>query len=150
MTTATAPSVATYARRIRPLLELATKSGRHLPGSPEREASDKFTALVQEFSTAGGSLSALSRELEMHEQTLYRRNRVGKTSSIAPGTRQAAGTNAREPKRVTRWATKINGAKTADERKSFVKDAYDEGVSMGALSKELGVSYQSLWLATRS
>lgn len=147
-TKSTGASAEEYAAKIRPLLPLATQPGRHRLGSPVRVASDRFTELVQEYSSKGGNMAALSRELGLEEQTIYKRNRRGRKHGIKAGHYSAAGMKARD---VATVQAAVARARAAEEeggraaRDAVLAKAYKDGVALRPLAAAFGMTYNQLF-----
>lgn len=127
-----------YAAKIAPHLELAKKAyGLRGQATPAHVASAKYTNLIKEYYSKGGSLVALAEKLGVAYSGLRRRVF---TSAIPPVARKNRSRATEET--ITKSLESILKARntsTEDYHKELHK-AYHAGISLATVSKELGLS----------
>jgi hypothetical protein len=127
-----------YAEKIRPILPLAKKAyGARNQASPEHDASRKYTDLLIEFKSKGGSLPQLAKTLDVAYPGLRRRivmNNVA-VSSIKPKIRATHQENLDAVSRV-KQAKEVG----IDQYHDQLAQEYRSGVSLSVLARELGLS----------
>jgi hypothetical protein len=127
-----------YAEKIRPILPLAKKAyGARNQASPEHDASRKYTNLLIEFKSKGGSLPQLAKTLDVAYPGLRRRivmNNVA-VSSIKPKIRATHQENLDAVSRV-KQAKEVG----IDQYHDQLAQEYRSGVSLSVLARELGLS----------
>ncbi len=127
-----------YAEKIRPILPLAKKAyGARNQASPEHDASRKYTDLLIEFKSKGGSLPQLAKTLDVAYPGLRRRivmNNVA-VSSIKPKIRATHQENLDAVSRV-KQAKGVG----IDQYHDQLAQEYRSGVSLSVLARELGLS----------
>lgn len=153
----------TIADNIRPLLPLASKAyGGCAPESPERAASDTVNHYILMYADKGGSIPLLGHYLQGDISTSGLRRRLrsirAQDKASMEGKEMTLGgtgkkkERSKEPKLVEKHATLIKDAKKESSRAygDAVRHAYDSGVSLSAIAKELDMQYHALWTARRS
>jgi hypothetical protein len=134
------PLVAQYVKKIKPLLPLAQKAyGSRTQDTPAHEASREYTRLLTEFYELGGSLPQLAAALGVAYAGV--RRRVVMRNVCVSDARPASSTKTR-PRDVAAAAKRINRAKLkgTDAYHDQLRKEYESGISMSALTHELGVS----------
>lgn len=131
-----------YAAKIKPILPLAKKAyGARTQDTPEHKASRKYTDLLNEYTGKGGSLIALSKELDVAYSGMRRRV----FTSTQPPVTSARGTSARQKKTEQEVAEsvarvkKARAAGTAEYHQQLAKE-YSAGVSLNTIAHALGIS----------
>lgn len=150
------------ADKIRPLLADAKRAyGSQPPESPYRLASDEVNGYVLHYVERGGNVPDLARCLEGHISLsgLRRRIRIARAYEQAAleGKEQVVGRTKRprgkkDPELVRLAVEKIELARAQGGRTygDAVRKAYDDGISLTAIAKEMNLSYYSLWSAKRT
>lgn len=141
-----------YAEQLRPLLPIArTAYGTQGPNSAPRIASQKVNALLVEYvDERGGNVTHLANELgtEMISLAgLRRRLRSARSGHSLGATPTSKKRGTKDPERVADAAEQIRTAKDegTPEYGAAVRRVYNEGVSLTAVGRELGISYFALW-----
>jgi hypothetical protein len=149
------PTPQSYAEKINPLLPTASKAfGTQRKDSPSREASDLVNALILEYANEGGNITHLAAELDgLSLPGVRRRLRVARSGVVlgrAPG--DPAGHGDKDPARVVAAAEAIRSARELGQipYRDAVKAAYDRGINLKAVARELNTSYYGLWIVLRS
>lgn len=127
-----------YAAKIEPLLDLAKRAyGLRGQATPAHRASDKYTSLLKEYYEKGGSLVALATRLGVAYSGMRRRVF---TSNVPPQARKPRSRSSEESiKKSLERVLKARNQSTEDYHKEL-HSAYHSGISLAALSKELGLS----------
>lgn len=127
-----------YTEKINPILPLAKKAyGSRTQNSPEHDASRKYTELLLEFKSKGGSLPQLAKSLNVAYPGIRRRvvmNNVN-LATVKPKTRATRQENIEAVDRVRR-AKEIG----VDQYHDQLALEYRNGVSLSVLARELGLS----------
>ena len=127
-----------YTEKINPILPLAKKAyGSRTQNSPNHDASRKYTELLLEFKSKGGSLPQLAKSLNVAYPGIRRRvvmNNVN-LSAVKPKTRATRQENIDAVDRVKR-AKEIG----VDQYHDQLSLEYRNGVSLSVLARELGLS----------
>ena len=127
-----------YAKKLEPLLELAKKAyGLRGQNTPAHRASAKYTELVKEYYSKGGSLVALASELGVAYSGLRRRVF---SSAVSPTIRMP---RSRATEEITQKA--LSAVIKAKDRSTEayhaeLHKAYHSGVSLAHIAKGLGLS----------
>ena len=127
-----------YAAKIAPHLELAKKAyGLRGQATPAHVASAKYTNLIKEYYSKGGSLVALAEKLGVAYSGLRRRVFTSAIPPVARKNRSRAteDTIAKSLESIL----KARNTSTEDYHKELHK-AYHAGISLATVSKELGLS----------
>ena len=127
-----------YAAQIAPHLELAKKAyGLRGQATPAHVASAKYTNLIKEYYSKGGSLVALAEKLGVAYSGLRRRVFTSAIPPVARKNRSRAteDTIAKSLESIL----KARNTSTEDYHKELHK-AYHAGISLATVSKELGLS----------
>lgn len=130
--------VTQYANVIRPLLPLAKKAyGAKTQDTPAHQASRKYTELLTEFYNRGGSLPALAKELGVAYAGVRRRVIMQNVSVSHIKPKKKPKTEGIEDS-----VARIKEAKagTADEYHSAIAKEYEDGVSLAAIARQMGLS----------
>lgn len=150
------------ANKIRPLLSEAKKAyGSQAPGSPARNASESVNKYLLDFVEEGGRIPDLAACLsdDISISGLRRRVRIarGSDTSAMEGQEQVVGKVKRprgrtDPDDIQKAAVAIQLAREEGGRAygDAVRDAYNSGLSLGAIAEKIGISYYSLWSAKRT
>ncbi len=150
------------ADKIRPLLADAKRAyGSQPPESPYRLASDEVNGYVLHYVEHGGNVPDLAKCLEGHISLsgLRRRIRIARAYEQAAleGTEQVVGRTKRprgkkDPELVNEAVENIEAARKQGGRVygDAVREAYDQGISLTSIAKQMGISYYSLWSAKRT
>jgi hypothetical protein len=121
--------------------------GQQKQGSPAREASDRVNHILREYDTAGGNITQLAEELQgdITLAGLRRRLRVARagTELGVKSTRSFRGD--RDPDRISNAVQAIREAEGTPAYGQRIQDAYDQGLALSAIAKELDCSYFTLW-----
>lgn len=156
------PNAKEAAEKILPLLEDAKKAyGSQAPDSPARIASETVNAYLLEYVTGHGKIPELVPHLngEISLSGLRRRVRIARAAeqSALEGQEQVVGRvprprGTKDPQKVSEAVERIKTAREQGGRAygDAVRKAYDDGISLGAIAEELGISYYSLWSAKRT
>ena len=127
-----------YTEKISPILPLAKKAyGSRAQTSPEHDASRKYTELLIEFQSKGGSLPQLAKSLNVAYPGVRRRvvmNNVN-ISSVKPKTRATRQENIEAVARG-KQAKEIG----VDQYHDQLATEYKNGVSLAVVARELGLS----------
>lgn len=127
-----------YAAKIEPILDLAKKAyGLRGQATPAHRASATYTALLKEYYAKGGSLVALSQKLGVNYSGMRRRIFM---SSVPPVARKPRSQASKES--ISKVITRVEKArsKSTEDYHEAVYTAYQEGFSLAALAKGLGLS----------
>lgn len=127
-----------YAKKIRPLLPLATRAfGARTHDTPEHRASREYTRLLIEYYGKGGSLLALSKDLGVAYAGLRRRV----VTADSP-TRTVRLHSRATPEQVAEAVDRVRSAraKGTDAYHQQLLKEYDAGISLGKLASALGLS----------
>jgi hypothetical protein len=134
-----------YAEKIKPILPLAKKAyGSRNQETPAHKASRKYTALLNEYVEKGGSLIALSRELDVAYSGMRRRVFTSKQPPVT----SVRGTTARPKKSKEEVEAAISRVKKAREKgtaayhEQLAKE-YASGVSLNVIARGLGITNAS-------
>lgn len=130
--------VAEYRDRIIPLLPQAKKAyGSRKQKTPAHDASREYTRLLTEFYYKGGSLPTLAKELGVAYAGVRRRVMMQDVvvSDVKP--RQKPKTEGIEDS-VARIKSAKSG--TADEYHDAIAKEYEDGVSLAAIARSMGLS----------
>lgn len=156
------PNAKEAAEKILPLLaEAKTAYGSQAPNSPARVASETVNAYLLEYVAGHGKIPELIPYLngEISLSGIRRRVRIARATeqSALEGAEQVVGRVSRprgttDPEKVKEAVEAIQAARDKGGRAygDAVRKAYDSGVSLGAIAKEMGISYYSLWSARRT
>lgn len=127
-----------YTEKISPILPLAKKAyGSRTQSSPQHDASRKYTELLIEFQSKGGSLPQLAKSLNVAYPGVRRRvvmNGVN-LSAVKPKIRATRQENLEAVERVKR-AKDIG----VDQYHDQLATEYRNGISLAVLARELGLS----------
>jgi hypothetical protein len=127
-----------YAAKIKPLVPLARKAyGSRSNTSPAHSASEQYTKLVGEYYEKGGSLVALSNELDTTYATL--RRRVANSSRPIGVSRKKSRMT---PEQIEEAAARISEAKSksTEAYHAQVADEYISGASLAKIATALKMS----------
>jgi hypothetical protein len=127
-----------YAQKIEPILPLAKRAyGLRGQATPEHKASEKYTVLLKEYYSKGGSLVALAEKLGVAYSGMRRRIFA---SSTPPGPRKPRSQSSEES--IEKTLTRVLKAKeTSTERyHEELYKAYHNGASLAVLAKGLSLS----------
>jgi len=127
-----------YAQKIEPILPLAKRAyGLRGQATPEHKASEKYTALLKEYYSKGGSLVALAEKLGVAYSGMRRRIFASSTPP-APRKPRSQSTEASIEKTLTRV---LKAKETSTERyHEELYKAYHNGASLAVLAKGLSLS----------
>lgn len=132
-----------YAQKIRPLLPLAKKAyGSKVQSTPAHEASREYTRLLKEYSDVGGNLILLSYKLEVSYSGVRRRVFTAEMPPVRNGkarkkvTEQELQLALERVRSAKAFSTKAYHAQLAEEY-------YENGISLGAIAKGLGIKNAS-------
>lgn len=127
-----------YKERITPLLPLAKRAyGSRQQETPAHEASREYTRLLTEFYAKGGSLPKLSSALNVAYAGVRRRVMMQNISVSKIKPRQKPKTEGIEDS-VARIKTAKAG--TVDEYHDAITKEYEDGVSLAAVARMMGLS----------
>lgn len=130
--------ISEYAETIRPLLPMAKKAyGSRSQSTPNHDASREYTRLLTEFYNRGGSLPALAKELNVAYAGVRRRVIMQNVSVSNVKPKKKPKTEGIEDS-----VARIKAAKsgTADEYHSAIAREYEDGVSLAAVARSMGLS----------
>lgn len=130
--------VAEYSAKIIPILPMAKKAyGSRNQKTPAHEASREYTRLLTEYYYKGGSLPKLAKELNVAYAGIRRRVMMQDVSVSKFKPRQKPKTEGIEDS-----VAKIKEAKsgTADEYHDAIAKEYEDGVSLAAIARSMGLS----------
>ncbi|WJZ48437.1 hypothetical protein [Actinomycetia phage DSL-LC01] len=136
---------AKYAEKIKPILPLAKKAyGSRAQETPAHKASRKYTQLLNEYVSKGGSLIALSRELDVAYSGMRRRV----FTSQQPPVTTVRGTTARPRKSKEETEAAVARVKKArDKGTAFYHEQlakeYAAGISLNVIARGLGITNAS-------
>lgn len=141
-----------YADLLRPLLPIARKAyGTQGPNSSARLASRRVNELLLEYvDEKGGNVTHLANALGTEMISLpglRRRLRSARAGNSLGDTPTSKKRGSKDPARVAAAAERIKVARDTgtSEYGAEVRKVYDEGVSLTAVAREMGISYFSLW-----
>jgi hypothetical protein len=128
-----------YTEKINPILSLAKKAyGSRNQKTPEHDASRKYTELLTEFQSRGGSLPELARALNVAYAGVRRRvvMKDVAVASVRPKSRIL------DEESVSMAAERVKKAKESgvtDYHDQLAKE-YESGIPMSGLARGLGLS----------
>lgn len=129
----------TYAEKIRPHLDLAKKAyGARNQSTPAHIASKNYTQLLKEFSEQGGSLLKLADELGVAYSGMRRRV----FTADMPSAKNFWTKKKLSSEEVDAAIARVRNARELGPReyhKQLSTEYYDNGVSLGAIAKGLGI-----------
>jgi hypothetical protein len=132
-----------YAEKIKPLLPLAKKAyGSKKQTTPAHEASREYTRLLKEFADAGGNLIPLSKKIGVSYSGVRRRVFTADQPPVTNG-------NARKKITEQELQAAVDRVKSAKAFNSkayhaqLAKEYYENGISLGAIAKGLGIKNAS-------
>jgi transposase-like protein len=129
-----------YAEKMRPLIPLAHKAyGSKSQNTPAHQASKEYTRLVTEFVENKGSLIDLSKELGVSYSGLRRR---AFTASV-PTLDNKRSRIRLAPEAIDAAVERVKNARNAGTEKyheQLFVEYYENGVSLSAIAKGLGIS----------
>ena len=127
-----------YAAKIEPILPLAKRAfGLRGQATPEHKASEKYTELLKEYYSKGGSLVALAEKLGVAYSGMRRRIFASSTPP-RPLKPRSQSTEASIEKTLTRV---VKAKETSTERyHEELYKAYHDGISLAVLAKGLSLS----------
>lgn len=150
------------AEKIRPLLPQAKRAyGSQPAGSPSRLASDQINVYLLNYVKHRGNVPALARELEgdISLSGLRRRIRIARALDQAllegenpPVGRVKRARGSKDPEEVHKAVKIVQEGREQGGRAygEAVRQVYEDGISLTAVAKELGITYYSLWSAQRT
>jgi transposase-like protein len=121
--------------------------GQQKAGSEPREASDLVNALLLEYDQQGGNITELSEHLDgvITLAGLRRRLRVARSGAPLGQQTNRSFRGDRDPEKVSEAAARIKKLQGTNQYGPAIRQAYDSGLALSALAKELDVSYFSAW-----
>lgn len=127
-----------YAAKIKPILDLAKKAyGLRGQKTPEHKASDRYTELLKEYYSKGGSLVLLSDRLGVNYSGMRRRIF---SSKVPPAARKPRSrTNETTLNRALERVTRARDTSTESYHRELYK-AYHAGISLAAIARGLDLS----------
>ena len=127
-----------YAAKIEPILPLAKRAyGLRGQATPEHKASEKYTELLKDYYSKGGSLVALSQRLGVAYSGMRRRIFASSTPP-RPRKPRSQSTDVSIEKTLTRV---VKAKETSTERyHEELYKAYHDGVSPAVIAKGLSLS----------
>lgn len=134
-----------YAVKIKPILPLAKKAfGARTQNTPAHKASRKYTELLNEYVNKGGSLIALSKEIDVAYSGMRRRV----FTSQQPPVTSVRGTTARPRKSKEENEAAVQRVKKARAQGTQAYHAqlaheYGAGISLNTIAKGLGITNAS-------
>jgi hypothetical protein len=131
--------VATYVAKIQPILSLAKKAyGSRDTKSPQHDASRRYTQLLVEFYSKGGSLLAISKALGVTYAGTRRRVITAELPTPSKKVRSKA-----TPEDISAAVERIQVAKTysTEQYHEALRHEYeDNGISLTKIAKVMGLS----------
>jgi hypothetical protein len=127
-----------YAQKIEPILPLAKRAfGLRGQATPEHKASEKYTELLKEYYSKGGSLVALAEKLGVAYSGMRRRIFA---SSTPPRPRKTRSQSTEES--IEKTLTRVLKAKeiSTERYHEELHKAYHSGASLAVLAKGLSLS----------
>jgi transposase len=135
--------VEVYVEKIKPLLPLATKAyGSKKQNTPAHIASREYTRLLKEFADQEGNLILLAKKLGVTYSGVRRRVF---TADVPPVTNGSARRKVTEQE-LSEAIERVKSAKAFSTRayhEQLSKEYYDNGISLGAIAKGLGIKNAS-------
>lgn len=135
--------IESYTEKIKPLVPLATKAyGSKAQTSPAHNASREYTQLLKEFADQGGNLIMLAKKLGVSYSGVRRRVFTADQPPVTNGNPRKKITEQELQEAVER----VKSAKAFNSRAyhaQLAKEYYENGISLGAIAKGLGIKNAS-------
>lgn len=132
--------VGDYARRIRPLVQLAQRAyGSRSTRSLQHDASREYTRLLVEFYSKGGSLLKLAEELGVTYAGLRRRVMTAELPAEAARRTRKKYSDTEYAQAVGKLLA-VQKYGSSGQYHEEIKDLYDAGYSLSRIAKLMGMS----------
>lgn len=139
-----------YATDIKEYMPLARRAyGQQKQGTAPRTASDIVNGLILEYDEHGGNMTQLAEELEgvITLAGIRRRLRVARVGTPLGEVTGRSFRGDRDPAKIHEAAVRIREALHTPEYGQEIRRAYEDGLALSAIAKELNVTYYTIWSA---